>query len=99
MSSLFGLGPKRETTDDDVANPRSGVQDVASVKFQVNCQFESKRGAALVMYKPQLSYLPRDEQLTNLLKTFHSVLKGSCIVTEVISCPAYVMAMSTQSAS
>jgi hypothetical protein len=98
VSRLFGLGlalpTDLETTDYD--RPHSGVQDVAAVKLEVNCRFESERGAALVMYKPQLSYLPRDERLSKLLKTFSSVLKGSCIVTEVTSCPAYVLVMSTQ---
>lgn len=99
MSGTFGIAScvNIETTDYDQFH--SGVQDVAAVKFQVNCQFENKCGAALVMYKPQLSYLPRDEQLPRLLKEFHSVLKGMCIVTEVISCPAYILVMSTQSES
>lgn len=76
--------------------PPSDVQNVAPVKLRVNCQFTRKSGAALVIYKPQISCLPRNEQLTKLLKESHAVLKGKCIVTEVISCPAYIMVMSSQ---
>ena len=76
----------------------SDVQDVATVKFRVNCRFDSKSGAALVMYKPQLSSLPRDERVVRLLKEFH-ILKGKYIVTEVTSCPAYILVMSIQGTS
>ncbi|KAF8126282.1 hypothetical protein EV363DRAFT_1348183 [Boletus edulis] len=104
------LQPVRlERTDDYIAVSSRGVSvkvvdlsvgvdahAAANVKLQVNCQFTSKCGAALVLYKPQLSCLPRDEQLVRLLRKFHDALNGKYIVTEVISCPAYVMVMSTQ---
>ncbi|KAF8554051.1 hypothetical protein OG21DRAFT_1413271 [Imleria badia] len=94
----------QERTDDYIAVSSRGVTvgvvDLSvgvdsTVKLQVNCRFGSKCGAVLVMYKPQLSSFPRDEQLVRLLKEFHTVLKGKHIVTEVTSCPAYVMVMST----
>lgn len=74
------------------------MQEIATAQLRVNCQFASKCGAALVMYRPQISCLPRDQQLVELLKNLQVVLKEKYIVTEVISCPAYVMVMSSQSA-
>ncbi|KIJ60777.1 hypothetical protein HYDPIDRAFT_43111 [Hydnomerulius pinastri MD-312] len=64
----------------------------ASLRFKFN--FTDKGGAALVLYKPQHSTLPQDERFARVLKAVHEVLRGKCFVTEVISCPAYLMVLS-----
>lgn len=71
-----------------------------NVALKVQFQFSGKkRAAALVMYKPRYIYLPKDERIIKLLKSRPDILKGKYIVTEVITCEAYVMYMSDQSKS
>lgn len=67
------------------------------VALKVNFQFDSRKpAAALVMYKPRYISLPKDERIIMLLKSRPDVLKGKYVVTEVISCAAYMMYMSNQ---
>jgi hypothetical protein len=71
-----------------------------NVALKVDFQFEGgKPAAALVMYKPRYITLPNDGRIIKLLKSRPDMLKGKYIVTEVISCAAYVMYMSDQSKS
>ncbi|KAF9221221.1 hypothetical protein BS17DRAFT_810126 [Gyrodon lividus] len=74
------------------------LQGTVDVKLRVNFQFDHKIGASLVMYKPQNTSIPKDERLTRLLRAMPGTLKAKHLVTEVTSCPSYVMVMSSQSA-
>jgi len=78
------------------AGPQVGIQDIASVTLRVNFKFNQKIGAGLAVYRPQISSLPKDERITNLLKARSDVLKGKYLVTEVMSCRAYALVMSNQ---
>ena len=44
-----------------------------------------------------ISGLPVDDRLTKLFLTVPNILKGKSIVTEIVICPAYVLASSKQS--
>ncbi|KAF9231126.1 hypothetical protein BU15DRAFT_82796 [Melanogaster broomeanus] len=73
------------------------VQNQANAGLHVNFGFGDKGGALLVMYKPEYSSLPTgDGHLTSFLKAAHKAVKDRYIVTEVVSCPAYLMAMSRE---
>lgn len=81
------------------ASTKIAVPDAANIALKVDFQFEGGRpAAALVMYKPGYISLPKDERIINLLKSRPDVPKGKYVVTEVISCAAYVMYMSNQKA-
>ncbi|KAG1724595.1 hypothetical protein EDB19DRAFT_1644489 [Suillus lakei] len=76
----------------------SPVPGVANVALKLDLQFDgSKPAAVLVMHKPRYSSLPNDERIIRLLKSMVDTLKGKYIVTEVISCAAYMMHLSDQS--
>ena len=48
---------------------------------------------------PVISSLPIDDRLTKLFMAVPDILKGKSIVTEVVICPAYVLAYSRRSES
>ncbi|KAF9232291.1 hypothetical protein BU15DRAFT_55171 [Melanogaster broomeanus] len=74
------------------------AQNQANAGLHVNFAFGDKGGAVLVLYKPEYSSLPTgDGRLTSVLKAAHKAVKDRYFVTEVVSCPAYLMAMSTES--
>jgi hypothetical protein len=76
----------------------SGVQSIGSVTFKVELQFQNdSRGAALIMSKPRYTSLPKDERIVGLFKSVPGVLRGKFVVTEVISCSAYLMHLSDKS--
>lgn len=71
------------------------MPDAVNIALKVDFQFEGGRpAAALVMYKLRYISLPKDERIINLLMSRPDILKGKYVVTEVISCAAYVMYMS-----
>ncbi|KAG1744587.1 uncharacterized protein EDB91DRAFT_1080688 [Suillus paluster] len=77
----------------------NGVQSVLNVAFEADLQFDGrKRAAVLVMHEPRYSSLPNDERIIELLKSMPDILKGKFIVTEVISCAAYMMHLSEKKA-
>ncbi|KIJ60757.1 hypothetical protein HYDPIDRAFT_31974 [Hydnomerulius pinastri MD-312] len=102
------LQPEVSEGDDKIIISSSGVyasearlaaevlQSEANVSLRFNFDFRDKGGAGMVLYKPQYSSFPKDERLTSLLKTAREILRGKCIVTEVISCPAYLIVLSGQ---
>ncbi|OJA10346.1 hypothetical protein AZE42_11946, partial [Rhizopogon vesiculosus] len=60
-----------------------------------NVEFDNnKRAAVLIMYKPRFTHLPNDERITKLLSTRPDEFKGKCVVTQVISCAAYMIYLS-----
>jgi hypothetical protein len=74
---------------------RPGVVNVA---LKLDLQFDGNKPAAvLVMHKPRYSSLPNDECIVDLIKSMPGILKEKYIVTEVISCAAYMMHLSDQS--
>ncbi|KAG1727208.1 hypothetical protein EDB19DRAFT_1643113 [Suillus lakei] len=74
------------------------LHGVSGTALKLDMQFHSnKRAAVLVMHKPRYSHLPNDERIIRLLDSIHYILKGKYIVTEVVSCAAYMMYLSGQS--
>ncbi|KAG2117713.1 hypothetical protein DEU56DRAFT_158169 [Suillus clintonianus] len=105
------LRPKEQETGDDrfivkswgvttkEANVSSDVNVPGAVKIllKVDMHFDGDKPAAvLVMHKPRHSCLPHDERIIRLLKAMPDILKGKYIVTEVVSCQAYMMHLSEQ---
>ncbi|KAF9231124.1 hypothetical protein BU15DRAFT_82794 [Melanogaster broomeanus] len=75
----------------------TNVQSQANAGLHINFGFGNKGGAILVLYKPQYSSFPSvDGRLTSFLRAATKAVKDKYIVTEVISCPAYLMAMSRE---
>ncbi|KAG1783391.1 hypothetical protein EV702DRAFT_959471 [Suillus placidus] len=90
----WGVTAKKANASTKVAVPGS-----VNVALKVDLQFDgNKPAAAMVIHKPTYSSLPNDERITMLLKSMPDILKGKYIVTEVISCAAYMMHLSYQKA-
>jgi hypothetical protein len=90
----WGVTTKQINASAEVAVP--GVTNVA-LKLQI--EFDGNKPAAvLVMHKPRYSSLPNDERIIQLIKSMSAILKEKYIVTEVISCAAYMMHLSDQQA-
>ncbi|KAG1852136.1 hypothetical protein DFJ58DRAFT_791694 [Suillus subalutaceus] len=86
------------TTKELNVSAEADVPGGVNVALKVNFQFDGRKpAAALVMYKPRYISLPNNERIILLLKSRPDVLKGKYVVTEVISCAAYMMYMSSQS--
>jgi hypothetical protein len=67
----------------------------ANVALKVDLQFDdSKRVAVLVLHKPRYTVLPNDERISRLLKDEPDILRGKYIVTQVVTCAAYMMYLS-----
>jgi hypothetical protein len=76
------------------------VPGAVTIALKLDLQFASnKPEAVLVMHKPTYHTLPNDERIIRLIKFVPDILKGKYIVTEVISCAAYMMHMCNQSKS
>ena len=73
---------------------RSVLAGLADASIKGRWEFGSKRGALLIMAKPRSSYIP--QTLLRLLIDIPA-LKDKSIVTEVISCPAYSLYLSSAS--
>ncbi|KAG1733708.1 hypothetical protein EDB19DRAFT_1207901 [Suillus lakei] len=87
------------TTKEINVSPEADMQGTPNVAFKLNLQFDSnKQAAVLVMHKPRYSSLPNDERIIRLLKSMPDIIKGKYIITEVISCAAYMMHLSDKKA-
>jgi hypothetical protein len=74
------------------------VQGQVRAGLHINFKFGDKGGAILVLHRPEHSSFPNDvnDCLTGLLKAAHNTVRDKYLVTEVISCPAYMLAMSNE---
>ncbi|OAX37728.1 hypothetical protein K503DRAFT_801028 [Rhizopogon vinicolor AM-OR11-026] len=77
------------------ATPEANLLGIGNASLNFDLEFDNnKRAAVLIMYKPRYTHLPNDERITKLLSTSPDELKGKYIVTQVISCAAYMMYLS-----
>jgi hypothetical protein len=72
-----------------------GVVGLANASIKGQWKFGNRRGALLVMSQPLSSYLPPQVLLKHLVDI--PIFKDKVLVTEVISCPAYSLYLSTAS--
>jgi len=70
-----------------------GVAGLADTSIKGQWEFGSKRGALLIMSRPRSSYLPPKVFLKQLVDI--PALRDKSLVTEVISCPAYSLYLSS----
>jgi hypothetical protein len=87
---ITGGGSTHEEIDPDAEINSQGNLAEASIKAQFKFK-QGTRGAFLVMYRPQLTDLPKDVLLHKLHDLYP--LKGMFIVTSSISCPAYALGL------
>ena len=59
----------------------------------------SKHAAVLIMHKLKYTTLPNDERISRILNTRPDALRGKSIVTQTISCAAYMMYLADTSKS
>ncbi|KAF9230413.1 hypothetical protein BU15DRAFT_83660 [Melanogaster broomeanus] len=77
--------------------PDVDVQNQANAGLQVNFGFGDKGGVVLALYQTQKSsFSIADERLASVLKLGHKAVKERYFVTEVVSCPAYLLAFSRE---
>ncbi|KAG2057966.1 hypothetical protein BDR06DRAFT_877069 [Suillus hirtellus] len=77
--------------------PKVSALDLASTSFKAEFQFqEGKRGAVLVMHKPQQEYIPRGRVLS-IIHEAHQ-LRDKYIVSSIFTCPGYYLYLSNRSA-
>lgn len=69
------------------------------VAFNVELEFENEQGATLIMREPRYTSLPKDERIGEWFKSRPRVLRGKYVVTEVMSCAAYLMHLSAKGKS
>jgi hypothetical protein len=101
--------PQKGGIDDNMIMSSSGVKQgdfslkpevsflnlvSASVKAEFQFQ-EGKRGAVLVMHKPQQEYIPRGKVLTLVHKAVE--LRDKYLVTSTFTCPGYYIYLSNKS--
>jgi len=70
-----------------------GVAGLANASIKGQWKFGSRRGALLAMSRPVSSYVPPKVLLKHLVDI--PILKNKELVTEVVSCPAYSLYLST----
>ncbi|KAG1758330.1 hypothetical protein EDD22DRAFT_910859 [Suillus occidentalis] len=101
--------PRKGGIDDDIIMSSSGVKqgdfsvkpevsllNLASASLKAEFQFqEGKRGAVLVMHKPQQEYIPRGKVLTLVHKAVE--LQDKYLVTSTFTCPGYYIYLSNKS--
>lgn len=76
----------------------SSLLNLASASLKAEFQFqEGKRGAVLVMHKPQQEYIPRGKVLTLVHKAVE--LQDKYLVTSTFTCPGYYIYLSNKCAS
>jgi hypothetical protein len=76
----------------------SNLLNLASASVKAEFQFqEGKRGAVLVMHKPQQEYIPRGKVLTLVHKAIE--LHDRYLVTSTFKCPGYYIYLSNKCAS
>jgi len=71
---------------------RISVTGIADASIKGQWTFGSKRGALLIMGHPRSSRIPPNKFLKDLVNI--PVLKDMSLVTEVISCPSYLLYLS-----
>ena len=71
----------------------SGVAGLANASFKGQWKFGSRCGALLIMLQPRSSYIPPKVLLKHLVDI--PKFKNKVLVTEVASCPAYCLYLST----
>jgi hypothetical protein len=78
------------------AKPEVNLLNLASASVKAEFQFqEGKRGAVLVMHKPQQEYIPRGKVLTLVHKAIE--LHDRYLVTSTFKCPGYYIYLSNKS--
>ncbi|KAG2064751.1 hypothetical protein BDR04DRAFT_1130653 [Suillus decipiens] len=101
--------PQKGGVDDNIIMSSSGVKqgdfsakpevsflNLASASVKAEFQFqEGKRGAVLVMHKPQQEYIPRNKVLTLVHKAVE--LHDKYLVTSTFKCPGYYIYLSNKS--
>ncbi|KAG1782202.1 hypothetical protein EV702DRAFT_1070599 [Suillus placidus] len=101
--------PQTGGVDDDIIMSSSGVKqgdfsvkpevsllNLASASVKAEFQFqEGKRGAVLVMHKPQQEFIPRGKVLTLVHKAVE--LHDKYLVTSRFTCPGYYIYLSNKS--
>jgi len=70
-----------------------GVVGLANASIKGQWKFGSRRGALLIMSRPLSSYVPPKVLLKHLVDI--PTFKNKVLVTEVVSCPAYSLYLST----
>jgi len=70
-----------------------GIVGLANASIRGQWRFGTRRGALLIMDRPLSSYLPPQKLLKHLVGI--PIFKHKVLVTEVISCPAYTLYLST----
>ena len=73
----------------------SGVAGLADASIKGQWEFGTRRGALLIISQPHSSYIPPKVFLKNLVDI--PALRNKALVTEVISCPAYSLYLSSAS--
>ena len=73
----------------------SEVVGLANASIKGHWKFGSRRGALLIMSQPLSSYLPPEVLLKHLVDI--PTFKNKVLVTQVVSCPAYSLYLSTAS--
>jgi hypothetical protein len=76
--------------------PQVSALNLASASIKAEFQFrEGRRGAVLVMHKPQLEYIPQGK----VLSVIHEArqLKDKYIVSSTFTCPGYYLYLSNKS--
>jgi len=71
----------------------SGVAGLANASIKGQWKFGDRRGALLIMAQPLSSYVPPKVLLKHLVDI--PAFKNKVLVTEVVSCPAYSLYLST----
>ncbi|KAG1748135.1 hypothetical protein EDB19DRAFT_1684462 [Suillus lakei] len=101
--------PQKGGCDDNMIMSSSGVKqgdfsvkpevsflNLASASVKAEFQFqEGKRGAVLVMHKPQQEYIPRGKVLNRIHKAVE--LHDKYLVTSTFTCPGYYIYLSNKS--
>ena len=75
----------------------SGVAGLAEASIKGQWEFGMRRGALMIMSRPCRSYIPPKVFLKQLVDI--PALKDKSLITEVVSCPAYGLYLSSASES
>lgn len=90
---MSSIGVKR---GDVSLTPQISALDLASASFKAEFQFrEGRRGAVLVMHKPQQEYIPQGRVLSIIYEARQ--LKDKYIVSSTFTCPGYYLYLSNKS--
>lgn len=81
------LTPCGPSTADDALMERDA--NIVSANFQGRYDFGKGRAALLIAYQPKYMTLPRNLSASKILQ--HRLLKNMALVTDVTTCPSYVL--------